>query len=103
MAKLVIAPALKPTKDRVEALVWIFFQLTVDGDVTRIANFLGQVSGVENVFGLEISVGLHLFQAQIHFLRHLLVRENWLCALHHHLPSIGKKSRQALPPYLSLV
>ena len=62
MAKLVIAPALKPAKDRVEALVWIFFQLTVDGDVTRIANFLGQVSGVENVFGLEVGISLGALQ-----------------------------------------
>ena len=56
MAKLVVAPALKPAKDGMETLVWIFLQLTVDGDVTGIANFLGQVSGVENIFGFEVGV-----------------------------------------------
>jgi hypothetical protein len=40
MAKLVVAPALKPPKNGMEALVWIFFQLTVNGDVTGVANFL---------------------------------------------------------------
>ena len=62
MAKLVIAPALKPAKDGVEALVWISFQLTVDGDVAGIANFLGQVSRVENVFGFEVGIGLGALQ-----------------------------------------
>ena len=62
MAKLVVAPALKPPKNRVETFVWILFQLTVNGDVTGVANFLGQIGRVKNVLGLEVGVGLGALQ-----------------------------------------
>ena len=62
MAELVIAPALKPLEDGVKALVWVFLELTVDGDVARVANFFGQVGCVKNVLGFEVGVGLGAFQ-----------------------------------------
>ena len=39
MAKLVIAPTLKPTKDRMKTLVRISFQLAKNGDVACVSDF----------------------------------------------------------------
>jgi hypothetical protein len=46
----------------VKPLVWIFFQLAIDGDVARIANFFREVGCVKNVLGLEVGLGLGALQ-----------------------------------------
>jgi hypothetical protein len=58
VAEFVVAPALEPAKDRVEALVGVALELAEDGDVARVADLLGQVGRVEDVLGLEVGVGL---------------------------------------------
>ena len=62
MAELVVAPALKPTEDGVEALLGVLFKLAINGDVTRIANLFRQVRCVVNVFGFEVGVFLGALQ-----------------------------------------
>ena len=58
VAKLVVAPTLKPSEDWVKALVWIAFKLPEDRDVTGVADFFAQVGCVKNVLWLEVGVGL---------------------------------------------
>ena len=62
VAEFVVAPTLEPAKDGVEAFVGVAFQLAVNGDVTRVADFFGQISRVKNVLGLEVFVGLGALQ-----------------------------------------
>ena len=62
MTELVIAPALKPTKDRVKTFIGVTLKLAKDGDVAGVANFLGQVGRVKNIFGLEEGVSLGAFE-----------------------------------------
>ncbi len=71
VAELVVAPALKPTKDRVKAFVGVFFQMPEDGDVAGVTNFFRQVGGVKNVFGLEVGVGLGALQALLNCFNYL--------------------------------
>ena len=66
VAELVVAPQLEPAKDGVKAFFGVLFELAEDGDVARVADLLGQVSRVVNVFGLEEGVLLGALQvAQI--------------------------------------
>ena len=58
MTELVIAPSFKPAKDGVKTLVRVLFELPVNGDVSGVANFLGQISRVKNILGFEIGVSL---------------------------------------------
>ena len=62
VTELVIAPALKPTKDRVKTFIGVTLKLAKDGDVAGVANFLGQVGRVKNIFGLEEGVSLGAFE-----------------------------------------
>mmetsp|Transcript_20199 Transcript_20199/g.37340 ORF Transcript_20199/g.37340 Transcript_20199/m.37340 type:complete len:252 (+) Transcript_20199:232-987(+) len=67
MPELVMAPALEPSKDRVEALFRVAFELPVDADVAGIADLLGEIGRVEDVFRLEVGVGLGLLELhQVH-------------------------------------
>ena len=60
-------------------------------DESRHAGFINKALnklGVAVDLGvLKAREGVHLFQAEVYLLRHLLVRKDWLRALHHHLPA----------------
>ena len=58
MAELIVAPLLEPFEDRVEAPIRVPFKMAIDGDVTAIADLLGQIGGVEDKLRLEVSVFL---------------------------------------------
>ena len=62
MTELVIAPALKPAEDGMKALVRMRFQLAENLDVARIADLLGQIGRIKNVFRLEVGVLLVTLQ-----------------------------------------
>ena len=53
VAELVIAPLFEPFEDRVEAEFRMLFQLAEDRDVARVADLLGEIDRVPDVFRLE--------------------------------------------------
>ena len=62
MAELVVTPPLEPSENRMKSLLGMAFELPINADVAGVADFLGQVGGVENVFRLEVGVCLGTLQ-----------------------------------------
>ncbi len=62
MPEFVVAPFFEPPKDRVELPVRISLHLTIDRDVSGIADLFRQVSGVKDELRLEVGVFLDLGQ-----------------------------------------
>ena len=56
MAVFVLTPVFEEVEDREDLAVWVFLQVPVDGDVTPVADLLGQVGGVEDELRLEEGV-----------------------------------------------
>lgn len=56
MPVLILAPVLEVFKDRIDLEFWVFFQVPVDGDISPVPYFLGQVCGIEDELGFEESV-----------------------------------------------
>lgn len=46
---------------------------------------------------------IHVLQAQVHFLRNLLVREDWILAIHHDLQTSQGESRVPTLSYLQVL
>ena len=53
-----MAPVLEEVEDREDLAVGVLLEVAEDGDVAPVADLLAQVGGVEDVFGLEVRVGL---------------------------------------------
>ena len=56
MAVLILAPVLEVLEDGVKLIIRIRLEVAVDGDVTPVADLLGQVGGVDDELGLEEGV-----------------------------------------------
>lgn len=56
MAGLILAPVLKVLKEWVQLAVWVALQVTVNRDVTPVANFFRKVCGIHDELRLEEGV-----------------------------------------------
>ena len=56
VAKLIIAPLLKPAVNRMKLKFGMPLQLTKNGDVTCVANLFGKIGCVKNIFRFEIGI-----------------------------------------------
>lgn len=50
---LILAPVLEVLEDGIELVVGVRLEVAVDGDVTPVADLLGEVGGVDDELGLE--------------------------------------------------
>lgn len=62
VAVLILAPVLEVLEDGIQLLVGVRLEVTVDGDVTPVADLLRQVRGVDDELGLEEGVLLCNFR-----------------------------------------
>ena len=79
MTVFVLTPVFKEAENRINPVFWVRFQVTIDGDVTPVADFFRQIGGVEDVFrineGLQPPYGQKA-QDQRHIdVRHRLIEE----------------------------
>jgi len=96
VAVLILAPVLEEPEDGVHLVFGVRLEVAIDGDVAPVANFLGEIGGVEDELGLEEGVLLALGQkAQVELeveVRHRLVEEASVAGLiaGHQVEALGQ-------------
>ncbi len=56
MTAFILTPIFKKLEDRVDAIFGMGLKMLMDLDVAPVANFLGEIGGIENKLGCEVNV-----------------------------------------------
>ena len=62
VARFILAPVLKVLEHWIELVVWVSLQVSIDGNVSPVANLLRKICGIHNELWLEEGIGSVLSQ-----------------------------------------